>query len=275
MTYSRRALYAAGEPFGASCTRREGGRLICGGGGGSSKAVTQGFDNRLVTGEGSLGLTGNKNSTVTTGGLSASGKNSSLTAIDASRLTDDRDFYQTTTQTDSRSWADNSVSSWADNSQTAFTQNTNQTDARTWADNSVRSWADNSSQSFAQNTAMTDARTFNDARQTVDSRAWNDASNTNINVTTNDEKIARAAFDFAKAADATNGQGFDSLLGLADRLFQSGEKLIGQTQDRVADAYANAGTLAIDQAGKFDNKTIVVLAGLGAAAVAALAWGKK
>lgn len=255
MTYSRRALYAAGETFGASCTRREGGRLICGGGGGSSKAVTQGFDNRLVTGAGSLGLTGNKNSTVTTGGFSASGKNSSITAIDASRLTDDRDFFQTTNQTDSRSWADNSVSSWADNS--------------------VRSWADNSSQSFAQNTAMTDARTFSDARQTVDSRAWNDASNTNINVTTNDEKIARAAFDFAKASDATNGQGFDSLLGLADRLFRSGEKLIGQTQDRVADAYANAGTLAIDQAGKFDNKTIVVLAGLGAAAVAALAWGKK
>lgn len=241
MTYSRRALYAAGETFGASCTRREGGRLICGGGGGSSKAVTQGFDNRLVTGEGSLGLTGNKNSTVTTGGFSASGAKSSITAIDASRLTDDRDFYQTTNQTDSRSWADNSVSSWADNSVSTFTQNT----------------------------AMTDARTFADARQTIDS------SNTNINIESADADIARAAFDFAKAGDATNGQGFESLLGLADRLFQSGEKLIGQTQDRVADAYANAGTLAIDQGGKFDNKTVVVLAGLGAAAVAVLAWGAK
>lgn len=241
MSYSRRALYAAGETFGASCSRIEGGRLILGGGGGSSKAVTQGFDNRLVTGEGSLGLTGNKNSTVTTGGLSASGKNSSITSIDASRLTDDRDFYQTTNQTDSRSWADNSVSNWADNSTHAFTQNT----------------------------ALTDARTFSDAR------SWNDASNTNINIQATDAEIAKQAFEFAKAGDATQAQGFDGLLGLAERLFQSGEKIIGQTQDRVADAYANAGALSIDQAGRFDNKTIVVLAGMGAAAVAALAWGAK
>lgn len=211
MTYSRRALYAAGETFGASCTRREGGRLICGGGGGSSKAVTQGYDNRLVTGEGSLGLTGNKNSTVTTGGFSASGKNSSITEI----LTDDRDFLQTNNLSDSRSWSDSS------------------------------------------------------------SRTFTDSSSTNINVESMDADIARAAFDFAKAGDATNAEGFDSLLGLASRLFESGERQIAQTQDRVADAYANAGTLAIDQAGKFDNKTIVILAGLGAVGVAALAWGAK
>lgn len=215
MTYSRRALYAAGEAFGESCTRREGGRLICGGGGGSSKAVTQGYDNRLVTGEGSLGLTGNKNSTVTTGGYSASGKNSSITAIDNTRLTDDRDLFMTTNQTDSRSWSDSS------------------------------------------------------------SRTFTDSSSTNINVESMDADIARAAFDFAKAGDATNAEGFDSLLGVAARLFDAGERQIAQTQDRVADAYANAGALAIDQAGRFDNKTIVVLVGLGAAAVAALAWGAK
>lgn len=213
MTYSRRALYAAGETFGASCTRREGGRLICGGGGGSSKAVTQGYDNRLVTGEGSLGLTGNKNSTVTTGGFSASGKQSSITAIDNTQLTDDRDFFQTNN--------------------------------------------------------LSDARTFSD------SRSFSDSSSTNINVESMDADIARAAFDFVKAGDATNAEGFDSLLGLASRLFESGERQIAQTQDRVADAYANAGTLAIDQAGKFDNKTIVILAGLGAVGVAALAWGAK
>lgn len=40
MSISRRDLYAAGEPFGASCTRMEGGRRIYGGGGGGSKSTT-------------------------------------------------------------------------------------------------------------------------------------------------------------------------------------------------------------------------------------------
>lgn len=41
MSISRRDLYAAGEPFGASCTRMEGGRRVYGGGGGGdSKSTT-------------------------------------------------------------------------------------------------------------------------------------------------------------------------------------------------------------------------------------------
>lgn len=40
MSISRRDLYAAGEPFGASCTRMEGGRRICGGGGGGGSEST-------------------------------------------------------------------------------------------------------------------------------------------------------------------------------------------------------------------------------------------
>lgn len=40
MSISRRDLYAAGEPFGASCTRMEGGRRICGGGGGDDQQST-------------------------------------------------------------------------------------------------------------------------------------------------------------------------------------------------------------------------------------------
>lgn len=46
---SRRDLYAIGEPFGDSCTRMEGGRLICGGGGGggSKTSTTQSIPNEL------------------------------------------------------------------------------------------------------------------------------------------------------------------------------------------------------------------------------------
>ena len=41
MNYSRRQLYAAGEPLGESVTRKEGGRIIYGGGGGGSSEPAQ------------------------------------------------------------------------------------------------------------------------------------------------------------------------------------------------------------------------------------------
>lgn len=40
MSISRRDLYAAGEPFGAGCTRMDGGRRIYGGGGGGSTSTS-------------------------------------------------------------------------------------------------------------------------------------------------------------------------------------------------------------------------------------------
>ena len=40
MSYSRRELYAMGEPFGESVTRKEGGRIIYGGGGGGGPTQT-------------------------------------------------------------------------------------------------------------------------------------------------------------------------------------------------------------------------------------------
>lgn len=60
--YSRRELYARGEPFGDSCTRREGGRVIYGGGGSSSSSssptttttqtTTQNTDKRIAIQDG-------------------------------------------------------------------------------------------------------------------------------------------------------------------------------------------------------------------------------
>ena len=40
MSYSRRQLYAMGEPLGESVTRKEGGRIIYGGGGGGGPTQT-------------------------------------------------------------------------------------------------------------------------------------------------------------------------------------------------------------------------------------------
>ena len=45
MSYSRRQLYAMGEPLGDSATRKEGGRIIYGGGGGGPTSSTTNTSN--------------------------------------------------------------------------------------------------------------------------------------------------------------------------------------------------------------------------------------
>lgn len=71
MSYSKRQLYALGEPLGESATRLdEAGRIVCGGGGGggssssSSDQTTQNTDMRVVGGDGSSNVSA-QNSTVT------------------------------------------------------------------------------------------------------------------------------------------------------------------------------------------------------------------
>jgi hypothetical protein len=59
--------------------------------------------------------------------------------------------------------------------------------------------------------------------------------------------------------------GFSQLIGTAEKLFNEGQNLIGQTQKSFADAYAQAQTEA---KGTIDNKTIMVIAVAGAAALA-------
>lgn len=65
----------------------------------------------------------------------------------------------------------------------------------------------------------------------------------------------------------TNSQasGFDKLVSVAGDLFTQGQNLIGTTQKAVADAYSVAQN---DKAGTIDNRTIIVLAVAGAAALA-------
>jgi hypothetical protein len=62
---SRRHLYALGEPLGDSATRREPGRIVCGGGGDSSSAsststttatITKNTDSRMVVDGGGTGI---------------------------------------------------------------------------------------------------------------------------------------------------------------------------------------------------------------------------
>lgn len=64
--------------------------------------------------------------------------------------------------------------------------------------------------------------------------------------------------------NATNAEGFEKLLSAAENLWDRGEGLIGQTQKAVADAWSQAQN---DKAGTIDNRTVIVLAVAGAAAL--------
>ena len=87
-----------------------------------------------------------------------------------------------------------------------------------------------------------------------------DNNTVSMTTTTLDGGAIKSAFDFASASNATLGGGYDALIN-------AGQNLIGQTQKAVADAYGQA---QADKNGTIDNRTIIVLAAVGAAAVFAL-----
>ncbi len=123
-----------------------------------------------------------------------------------------------------------------------------------------------SSSSTTSKTAQTDQRIANDSGIAVS------GSDNAITVTTLDEGIVNKALDTVQVADAINADTFNSLLKVADGLFTKGEKLIGQTQSAVADAYSQAQT---DAKSTIDNRTIVVLGVAAAGVAAAYALRKK
>lgn len=63
------------------------------------------------------------------------------------------------------------------------------------------------------------------------------------------------------------GDGYNKLLDATESLFQRGETLIGQTGDRIADAYQTAN---VEAKGSIDNRTITIIAIAGAVALVAL-----
>lgn len=156
MTITRRQLYAAGEPLGESVTRREAGRMVCGGGDSESSQATNNTDKRNAVQNG-IGVSGDGNA-----------------------------IHVTTTD-----------------------------------QGAIK------------------------AGQTVATRA----------------------LDSIDKSNALTAGSFDKLLTAADKLFERGESLVGQTQQHVADAWLRANT---DGKGDIDNKTIVTL-GIAAAAVAGVA----
>lgn len=106
-----------------------------------------------------------------------------------------------------------------------------------------------------------------DKRMVVDQGIGISSESSNVNVTTLDAGIVNKALDTVTAADAINGDGLDKLIGLADKLFTAGGDLIAKTQNASLAQLETINAAANDKTGSIDQKTMVILAIAGAAAL--------
>lgn len=108
--------------------------------------------------------------------------------------------------------------------------------------------------------------TNNDNRVAVESGiGLSNSAGAMVTVNTSDPVIVSRALDSVDVANAGMSDGFTKLLDAAGSLFDRGETLIGRTQTAVADAYGQA---QADVKGGIDQRTMIVLAVAGAAALA-------
>lgn len=120
-----------------------------------------------------------------------------------------------------------------------------------------------SSQSSSTNTTNTDKRLV------VDGGSLGISSDSStVNVTTLDAGIVNKALDTVAAADATAGDGFEKLLGLTEKLFDAGGKLLENSSATTMAQIESINTARNDAEGKIDQKTILLLAATGVA----VAW---
>ena len=115
-------------------------------------------------------------------------------------------------------------------------------------------------------TTSSNTKTLNTDKRLVasDSAIGISSDNSTINLSTTDQGAVAASFDFAKNANALAGESYKNLLAA------TGSTLSGVLGGIAAQQNFIAATSA-DASGSIDNKTIMVIAGLGAVAVAALA----
>lgn len=116
--------------------------------------------------------------------------------------------------------------------------------------------------------ATTTSTTNIDRRQVVDTGSIGISSDSStVHIESMDAGIVNKALEFATAADATAGEGFDRLLNLTEALFDTGGQLIDKTAATSMAAVSAVETARNDAQGDIDQKTLVILAaaGLGAA----------
>lgn len=105
-----------------------------------------------------------------------------------------------------------------------------------------------------------------DKRMVVDQGIGISSDSSTVTVNSLDAGIVTKALDTVAASDATNGDGFTKLLGLADKLFTGAGNMIDNTQSASLAQLETINAAANDQRGAIDQKTMVVLAVAGAAA---------
>lgn len=106
-----------------------------------------------------------------------------------------------------------------------------------------------------------------DKRMVVDTGIGISSESSNVNVTTLDAGIVNKALDTVQISDAANKQGFTGLLNLAETLFTQGGELLSKTADATMQQIEAVNAAANDREGAIDQKTIIVLAIAGAAAL--------
>lgn len=119
-----------------------------------------------------------------------------------------------------------------------------------------------SSSSSSNSTSTTNI----DKRQVVDAGGIGVSSDqSTVSVTNNalDAGIVNTALDVVKSNDATNGASFTALLSMADKMFNNASTMIGKAQDTTLSQVGALTTLANDQKGAVDQKTLIILAVAG------------
>lgn len=129
--------------------------------------------------------------------------------------------------------------------------------------------------SSSTSSAQTTTTNTTDKRQVVDNGVGVSSDSSTVTVNVLDQGIVEAALDTVKASDAVSGEGFTKLLGLADKLFTGGVDIIGKTQNSALAQLDAVNSSANDKKGAIDQKTIVVLALAGAAALVLVKRGKS
>lgn len=114
-----------------------------------------------------------------------------------------------------------------------------------------------------------------DKRQVVDNGIGVSADNgASVVVNSLDEGVVKMALDAVTVADASNNDGFKSLLGLADKLIVSAGNTIEKGQAATLAQIAQVGTAQNDARGAIDQKTIT-MAILAAGAVAVVYFWRR
>ncbi len=114
-----------------------------------------------------------------------------------------------------------------------------------------------------------------DKRIAVESGIGISSDSSAITINALDGDIVKQALQTVQMSDATAGQGFQSLLSLADKFLSGANTAIGKTQDTTLAAISAVSSAQNDAKGAVDQKTMIMLAAVAAAVVIVPKMGNK